>query len=230
MLSKILGQSDAAASVRLDWLPDTPAPPPDPEPEPETELQPEPEPELPSELDQLRAELALMEQRAEQRARDSYAAGVRDGKTESDAASAARIESLRQQVEKAVADIAGLRPRILQQAENDVVRLSVDIARRILRQELQSGSEAFDGIVRVALERLAAQEIVRVRVHPGVEPSVQASLQRLAAGRRIEIAADSTQEPTGLLFETAAGRLDVGIESQMREIERALEECRENQS
>ena len=47
-----------------------------------------------------------------------------------------------------------------------MVQLSLAIARRMLRRELAVDPDALHGLVLAALEKLQAQEICRVRVHP----------------------------------------------------------------
>ena len=103
-----------------------------------------------------------------------------------------------------------------------MVQLSLAIARRVLRRELAVDPEALHGLVLAALEKLAGQEICRVKVHPSHAAPVAAALPKPGAGPPIEVIADRSCEPGGIVFETARGNLDVSVESQLREIERGL--------
>jgi len=119
-------------------------------------------------------------------------------------------------------DVAGMRPRLRKEAEADLVQLSLAIARRVLRRELAVDPEALHGLVLAALEKLAGQEICRVKVHASHAAMVAAALPKPGGGALIEVIADRSCEPGGIVFETARGNLDVSVESQLREIERGL--------
>jgi flagellar assembly protein FliH len=77
-------------------------------------------------------------------------------------------------------------------------------------------------LVRAALEKLASQQVCRVRVHPEQEQLVRATLAQLGRGSDIEIVADAAQFRGGALFETESGSLDASVETQLREIERGF--------
>jgi flagellar assembly protein FliH len=229
MQARILGQGEASATVRYAWSAEKPALEPEPLPQSQPDPEPKAEPQGPTEIEQLHARIALLDREAEERARESYAAGVRDGQVAAADQFAPHIETLEQRYEKTVNDIAVLRAQIVKQAEQDVVRLALDIARRILHQELETNRQALDNLVRVALERLSGRQIVRLRVHPDVEAATREALGRIAARTSLEVLADASLEPGSILFESADGRLDAGLESQMREIERAMAGTLENQ-
>jgi flagellar assembly protein FliH len=102
------------------------------------------------------------------------------------------------------------------------VKLSLAIARRVLRREIGIDPEALHGLVLAALEKLGSQEVSRVRVHPAHVAPVTAVLRQTAAGVSIEVSADGSCEPGGVIFETARGNLDASVEVQLQEIERGL--------
>ena len=123
---------------------------------------------------------------------------------------------------RAIEELAGLRPRLREQAEADLIRLAVAIARRIVRRELTVDADAITGLVKAALEQLAVQEAVRVRVHPEHEAAVRAYLASTGGAAEIEVAGDGALEPGSVIFETARGSLDASAETQLAEIERGL--------
>jgi flagellar assembly protein FliH len=166
--------------------------------------------------------LAQLEQKSEQRARESYAAGLRDGETAARARSAAELQSAIERLARSVDEIAGLRPRLRAEAEADLIRLSLAIARRVLRRELAIDPDALHGLVLGALEKLQGQEIARVRVHPSHASLLAACLREKSAAAAIEVISDPAREPGAVLFETQRGNLDASVESQLQEIERGL--------
>ena len=105
-----------------------------------------------------------------------------------------------------------------------MVRLSLAIARRVLRRELAVDPDAMHGLVLGALEKLQSQEICRVS-----GPSVarrrrsRAYLKKAVPGPAIEVIADPAREPGAVIFETDRGNLDASVDSQLQEIERGLD-------
>ncbi len=152
------------------------------------------------------------------REKEAHQAGYREG----EAAGRKQAQDTLEQLARALDGVAALRARVRREAEADLVQLSVAIARRILRREITVDPEALEGLVRAALDRIQFQEIHRVRVHPHHVPALRSWLEQLSQGTRIEVAADPSQQPGGLIFETARGDLDASVETQLEEIERGL--------
>lgn len=101
------------------------------------------------------------------------------------------------------------------------MELALGIARRVLHRELSVDPGAVDGLVRCALEKLGAQEICRVRVHPEIEPAVRQALAAKGRGG-LALIADGTLQRGALLVETTRGKLDASLETQLAEIGRGL--------
>ncbi|PWT98253.1 MAG: hypothetical protein C5B51_29605, partial [Terriglobia bacterium] len=120
------------------------------------------------------------------------------------------------------ADVAGCRSEAIRSAEADIVRLSVEIAQRIIHRELSTDPSALESLIRAALEKLASQEVHRVRVHPGQAQLVQACLEESGRAANVEVVSDAALPPGGAIFETARGSLDASLATQLKEIERGL--------
>src|SRR5207248_5523455 len=119
-------------------------------------------------------------------------------------------------------EIANLRARLRSEAEADLVKLSLAIARRVLRRELAIDAEALHGLVLAALEKLQGQEICRVKVHPSHASLLTACLRQIATGSSVEIVPDPSREPGAIIFETPRGTLDTSVDAQLQEMERVL--------
>ncbi len=168
----------------------------------------------------LRVTLAQAEQvsrQAVQEAREQgFAEGERHGRQQSEPA----IQQQLTRMAQAVAELAALRPRLREEAESDVIQLSLAIARRILHRELSVDPTAMQALARVALDRLARQEVYRVRIHPSQADAVRAALSERSP--EIEISADPRQDLGALMFETNRGKMDASVCAQFEEIERGL--------
>lgn len=149
---------------------------------------------------------------------EAYRRGFHEGEQAGRAAVDAAILKLAHTAES----LASARARARREAEGDLLRLAVAIARRILHRELSVDPEAVAGLIRAALDKIQSQEIHRVRVHPDLEQPLRRALERLAAGRNIQVAADRSREFGDVIFETERGRLDASVETQLQEIGRGL--------
>jgi flagellar assembly protein FliH len=158
----------------------------------------------------------------QQQARLAFEAGLHEG----EAAALQKVESevrqLTSQLAQAAVDVASSRSEAIRNAEADIVRLSVEIAQRIIHRELSLDTSALGSLIRAALEKLASQEVHRVRVHPDQAETVRACLEQIGRSANIEVVSDPTQPPGGAIFETSRGSLDASLETQLREIERGL--------
>lgn len=177
--------------------------------------------EAQAQVEQFRAQLAAAEAKAETRVREAREAGRREGEAAAKQAAQAEVREVANRLAASIQQLSELRPRLRLQAESDLVRLAVAIARRIVFRELSVDPETVTALARVALDKLRMQEVTKVRVHPEHKPTIQEFLNKNGAGL-IEVTADQALARGSLIFETARGNLDVSAETQLREIERGL--------
>ncbi len=166
--------------------------------------------------------LAQIRQECAQRVSEAHAAGVREGEANGRRQAATELEPVVARLCASIEELAGMRARLRHEAEADLVKLALAIARRVLRRELSVDPEALGGLVLSALDKLQGQEIARVRVHPAQAAAVTAGLRKTPAGTAVEVLSDPSREPGAIVFETARGNLDASLESQLMEIERGL--------
>jgi flagellar assembly protein FliH len=166
-------------------------------------------------ISELQAEAASREARARQE-------GISEAQAATEQRLAAPLEQAAARWANQVAELTGLRKKLRREAEEDLVRLAVAIARRILRRELTADPGAILGIVKAALDRVDAREVFRIRVHPDDAPLIRSSLQARNLPDKAEVVAESGLERGGVIVETSRGNLDAAIESQLKEIERGL--------
>jgi flagellar assembly protein FliH len=165
-------------------------------------------------------EIARAEQACRQRVAEARAEGLREGEAAGRSRAAAELQPVIERLARSVEETAALRPKLRLQAEADMIRLALAIARRILRREVAADPEAMQGLVLGALDKLRGLEINRVRVNPAQVAAVKACLA--AAGSEVEVLGDRSREPGAAFFETTRGNLDASMDSQLEEIERGL--------
>ncbi len=212
MSSKLLPSDHAAGAVRFAWKE---------VPLSETDAGRRPAGGTP---DPAEARVCL-ERQAEQREREAQAAGFREGEAAGKKRAAAELGPVLERLVCSIRELAGLRSQMRREAEADMLRLALEIARRVLRREMAVDPDAMRGLVLAALEKLQGQEISRVKVHPSHAALVSGLLRKSGAGQPVEVIADASREPGAVIFESERGNLDASVNAQLREIERGLADC-----
>lgn len=218
MLSKVLNE-DAVAAQPVAWRKGPAVRTHAAAPVPES---------APDEILQLRNRITELHAAAEQQARQAYETGVRTGEGAARKALESEMRTVVDRVTASIADVVATRSDFIHRAEADTVRLAIEIARRVLHRELTVDSNALKALTKSALQKLHSQEIHRVRVHPAQEAMVRASLQESGRGQGIEVIADPSQPPGGILFDIGRGALDASASAQLDEIVRGLTDRLEN--
>lgn len=181
------------------------------EPEPEREEHEEEPPLVP----------CIPEEEALARISAARAVGVEEGREEARRELAAALSAL----SGALLEVAPLRGKLMQEAEEDLLKLSVAIARKVVLRELATDPRVLAGVVRGALDAAGTPDEVVVRLNPDQYPLVGEcrELQELAKGERsVTFKADPAVPPAGCLVETLRGALDAGIDAQLDDIMRRL--------
>ena len=153
---------------------------------------------------------------------EAHHRGVEDGLRRGREEATAEVKKAFDQVAHTLEDLAKVKRRLRQEAEQEVVKLSLAVARRILYRELSTDPSSIEGIVHAALQKLQQREASRVRVYPAGAPAVRAALERMGSRSGIEVVPDPGLTTGALLFETSVGELDASIETQLQEIQRGF--------
>jgi flagellar assembly protein FliH len=175
-----------------------------------------------AEILQFRTRISELEAVLETRSRQSYEAGVCAGEESARQSLESSVRESVQQLAASIAELAETRSETIRRAEADTVRLSIEIARRVLHREISVDGSALEALIKAALEKLRAQEVYRVRVHPDQEKLLRACLDQAGRGQSVAIVSDPVQPKGGAVFETGRGALDASVETQLAEIERGL--------
>jgi flagellar assembly protein FliH len=132
-------------------------------------------------------------------------------------------ERNKRQLAKLVLDFGMERDRFLQSVEHEVVKLALAVSARILRREAQMDPLLLTGAVRVALGQLAGTTEMQLKV-----PAAQLELWREAIGlipnlaMKPNLVAGEGMRIGDCLIESKVGSVDLGIRSQLCEIERGF--------
>lgn len=132
-----------------------------------------------------------------------------------------RVAEVRQRVAHVCAEFARERARYFLNVEEEVVRLAMAIAARVLHREAGCDPLLLRGAVRVALEQVADNSATILRV-PVTEATMWSEALRKEAKAEVQLQEDEALRPGDCIVETNAGRVDLGVKAQLVEIERGF--------
>jgi len=171
------------------------------------------------------------EARLAEEKRRAYEAGSEQGrqeghKAEREAQNGSQAATQRERVQQAAGLIESFtqeRNHYLETVEHEVVKLALAIAARILRREAQMDPLLLTGAVRVALGQLSQSTQVRLRVPPA-ELVLWTEAITLVPNLTVKpvVIAGEGMRLGDCVMETELGSVDLGIRSQLGEIERGF--------
>jgi flagellar assembly protein FliH len=178
-----------------------------------------------------RAANTSFEERLTEETRKSFEAGRERGRQEGRqtereaqaAALAAEEERRKRQLAALIESFTAERDRFLHAVEQEVVKLALAVAARILRREAQMDPLLLAGAVRVALGQLAGASEVLLRV-PAAEADLWKETIALVPKLAMKPAVVAGEEMRlgDCVIESKVGTVDLGVRSQLGEIERGF--------
>jgi flagellar assembly protein FliH len=222
MSAKVLSGEEAAGAQLVRW-PSAIEPAVKAVPGPTfAPLPPAREPDLTPQIASLELELKKVKTEAEQRVQEALAKGKQEGEANAREALGINVNAEIEKIKQLSKELLACGPALRKQAEGDLVRLAVAIARRILHREIQVDGEALLGLIKAALGKIDQREIHIVRTHPENVELVQRVLEQARMQKRIEISGDARLGRGALIIETSRGQLDASVETHLEEIERGF--------
>jgi flagellar assembly protein FliH len=137
---------------------------------------------------------------------------------------AAQFDAARQAMEEAARQLAALKSEIVAESEEQLLDLAVEIARKVLMQEIQAQRYEIEPIVKEVLLRVPARQEVTLRMHP--EDLGQFKLAQeegeAPSGPDIHFVADPRVERASCVVETAEGLIESTPEDNLQEVSEIL--------
>ena len=168
------------------------------------------------------------EEARQQAGQQGYQEGMEAGLAEGRQAGEVQLQQMIEAIKFQFVDLVRLRRKVMLDMEPEIVRLSWEIAKRVVGDELKSNREVIVGIVRSALATLGERDEINIRVNPQEFETVkghQKALEAMIEGlKKFVIQADGAIEPGSCSIETNLGNVDARIETQFEAIRLGLEE------
>jgi flagellar assembly protein FliH len=154
--------------------------------------------------------------------REAYQRGFAEGQATGKEQAAAELKPVVDRMAQTLAELTTVRSRLRREAEKDLLKLAIAIARRVLHRELATDPEAILGLVMAASQKLNARETRRLRVSPADAALLEQNRGRLEMPAGLEIVADVSLGAGSAIFETSRGELDASVDTQLSEIDRGF--------
>jgi len=135
-----------------------------------------------------------------------------------------REESLQELLEDILA-AKEQRFQALYAVEQDILKLAVKVAEKIIGREIKLDENVRGEIVLTALRQARQQEMLTVRVNANDLPLIENMRGRIDAfgrARYLDFVADQAIGEGGCMIESASGTIDARLETQLRVLENAL--------
>jgi flagellar assembly protein FliH len=133
----------------------------------------------------------------------------------------ARVAAERARVGAVCGDFVRDRSRYFADAEEQVVKLALAIAARVLHREAMMDPLLLAGAVRVAIAKVEESSAVSLRVASGELEKWQREFPA-ASEPAIEVLADERLATGEVVLETVVGRVELGVAVQLEEIEQGF--------
>jgi flagellar assembly protein FliH len=152
----------------------------------------------------------------------SFAAGYERGQHDARVA----VEKMAATFAQSVEEIAEFRGRLRRQYEHELLELTLGIARKVLCAEVTERPEVWLSMIQEAARQIVDRETVRIRV-----PAMLAALlrehfaelrARLDGAQDVEVVEDPTLGDGACVIETRLAEIDLGIDTQLGQVARAL--------
>jgi flagellar assembly protein FliH len=136
-----------------------------------------------------------------------------------------KMEAVVRRYGDTILELGALRGRLFADVERQVVKLAVEVAKKIVHREIQADRDVIQTLVKVALSHAAEKSAVTVRLSPADYNYLlehRAELNEGNSSREIVLLADKSIERGGCLVQTECGDIDARIEEEFRELERGF--------
>lgn len=154
--------------------------------------------------------------------RDAFAKGYEQGERAGLEAGAARTEAMLRRLTDTIEQLAHLRKAMIRQTEEQMVRLALAMAKRVVRREISLDQDFALAMARVALDRLGERTSATIKLHPDDFAIAAGRKVDEWAGSHVSVVADAAVSRGGCVVESDLGTVDGTIEAQFDEIARAV--------
>ncbi len=160
---------------------------------------------------------------------NAYNQGFNDGQQTTTAAFQAQIQQHQKwlkNIDSIIEDLLHQYSKLISELENQIIDLSVSIAKHILQTETLFNSEIIIEQVRKAVKELDNEIVFNIRLNPEninvLKKAKSELINDSTLGSKVKLIPDNSIEPGGCILETSAGTIDATLDSQLEKIRNSL--------
>ncbi|HRV08079.1 MAG TPA: FliH/SctL family protein [Acidobacteriota bacterium] len=161
----------------------------------------------------------------EQVEREAFQKGFEAGRSSGLEVAQKRLDAVLGRFTHSLAELDRARSELIRKTQEDLVRLSVEIARKLVHREIQVDPDIITGLVQAALGRLKDAARVTVTLNPEDYEWIVQRLEKepeLLGEREVELKASRDLERGDCIVECPFGMIDARISEQFKRIEQGL--------
>jgi flagellar assembly protein FliH len=154
--------------------------------------------------------------------RDAFMKGYAQGERAGTEAGARRADAMLRRIAHTLDELTELRRVIVASTEQQMVRLALAVARRIVGRELTQDPELVAAMAHVALQRLGEAVPATIKLNPEDYTVVVAQRATPWSSTQVRVVPDPAVVRGGCLVESEVGTVDASPDAQLAELSRAL--------
>lgn len=170
--------------------------------------------------------ITLTEEELEQRLRESFQSGLKEGKSLAERGLLSVFTSLRTAAE----DLHVMREKVLRESEDELIKLIMMVARKLIQREVAQDGKILPSVVKAAIEGISSHDEIVIHLHPDdyfrVTTSREDYFRQELITDKMQLKADPEISPGSCRVATEMGTIDASFDSQLDEIFRRLQEER----
>jgi len=170
--------------------------------------------------------ITLSEEELDKRLRESFQNGLEEGKELTERGLQHVFASLRSAVE----NLHGLREKVLRESEDELLKLVILIAGKVIKREVTHDNRILPGIVKSATAGISARDEIIIHLHPDdysmVTDNNEDYFRKELLTDKMRLKADPEVSPGSCRVDTEMGIIDASFDSQLDEIFRHMQEER----
>jgi len=159
--------------------------------------------------------------------KEAYEKGFLQGQKDGLALEKKQIEEKGKQFDTLFSELSGLKARIHSETEEELLKLSMLTAKRIIREETRTDIHIIGRTIRSALKFVVEKSNIRILINPDDMEAVRELLPDLAAmnkGAEFQLIEDNAIKRGGCILETGFGKINATIEGQLEVLEQKVDQ------
>lgn len=168
-----------------------------------------------------------MDETAREIEQKAYAKGFARGEKAGIESGNEKIKSVVNSINQGLSELIKIRQDIYLETEQEVVKLSMEVARKIVCNEIRVNKDTVVNVVKEAIKKVEGNERVKVKLSckdfqfiKSVKPAI---IDKITNIKNVGFEMDESTPDGGCIIETESGDIDARIEKQFQAVEEAFE-------